>query len=42
MTNNLEEVEDDLVGVDEIGGNEYIIRFKRKKKEEETFINTTK
>ena len=33
MTNNLEEVEDDLVDVDEIGGNEYIIRFKRKKKE---------
>ena len=33
MTNNLEEVEADLVDVDEIGGNEYIMRFKREKKE---------
>ena len=33
MTNNLEEVEDDLVDVDEIGGNEYMMRFKREKKE---------
>ena len=26
-------IEDDLVDVDEIGGNEYIVRFKREKKE---------
>ena len=39
MTNNLKEVEDDLTDVDE---NDYVVRFKRKKKDEETFINTTK
>ncbi len=31
MTDNLEEVEDEIVDVDEIGGNEYIMRFKREK-----------
>lgn len=37
MTNNLEEVEDEVVELDDKGR---LIRFKRKKKE--TFINTTK
>ena len=37
--NNLKDIEDDLTDVDE---NDYVVRFKRKKKDEETFINTTK
>ena len=31
--NAMTSIEDDLIDVDEIGGNEYIVRFKREKKE---------
>ncbi len=33
IANAMTSIEDDLVDVDEIGGNEYIVRFKREKKE---------